>query len=87
MPPDAINALVAAASRRAGLARRVTPHQLRHAMASNLADSGAAIDEIAELPGHSSVSSAQIYVHPDPGRLRAAVERVGSPRDLAGRGR
>ena len=87
MPPDAINALVAAASRRAGLARRVTPHQLRHAMASNLADSGAAIDEIAELIGHSSVSSTQIYVHPDPRRLRAAVERVGSPRDLAGRGR
>ena len=87
MPPDAINALVAAASRRAGLARRVTPHQLRHAMAGNLADSGAAIDEIAELIGHSSVSSTQICVHPDPGRLRAAVERAGSPRDLAGRGR
>jgi len=87
MPPDAVNALVAAASRRAGLTRRVTPHQLRHAMASNLADSGASIDEIAELIGHSSVSSTQIYVHPDPQRLRAAVERVGSPRELAGPGR
>jgi integrase/recombinase XerD len=84
MPPDAINALVAAASRRAGLARRVTPHQLRHAMASNLADSGATLDEVAELIGHSSVSSSQVYVHPDPRRLRAAVERVGSPRELAG---
>ena len=84
MPPDAINALVAAASRRAGLARRVTPHQLRHAMASNLADSGAAIDEIAELIGHSSVSSTQIYVHPDPRRLRAAVERVVRPAILPG---
>jgi site-specific recombinase XerD len=87
MPPDAINALVAAASRRAGLARRVTPHQLRHAMASNLADSGATLDEVAELIGHSSVSSSQVYVHPDPRRLRAAVDRVGSPRELAGPGR
>jgi integrase/recombinase XerD len=60
MPPDAINALVAAVSRRAGLARRVTPHQLRHAMASNLADSGATLDEVAELIGHSSVSSSQV---------------------------
>lgn len=87
MPPDAVNALVAAVSRRAGLARRVTPHQLRHAMASNLADSGATLDEVAELIGHSSVSSTQVYVHPDPRRLRAAVERAGSPRELAGRGR
>jgi site-specific recombinase XerD len=87
MPPDAINALVAAASRRAGLARRVAPHQLRHAMASNLADSGATLDEVAELIGHSSVTSSQVYVHPDPRRLRAAVERVGSPRELAGQGR
>lgn len=87
MPPDAVNALIAAASRRAGLARRVTPHQLRHAMASNLADSGATLDEVAELIGHSSVSSSQVYVHPDQQRLRAAVERVGSPREHAGPGR
>jgi integrase/recombinase XerD len=87
MPPDAINGLIAAASRRAGLARRVTPHQLRHAMASNLADSGATLDEVAELIGHSSMSSSQVYVHPDQRRLRAAVERVGSPRELAGQDR
>jgi integrase/recombinase XerD len=87
MPPDAVNALVASASRRAGLARRVTPHQLRHAMASNLADSGATLDVVAELIGHSSVSSTQVYVHPDLRRLRAAVERVGSPRELAGQSR
>lgn len=85
VPPDAVNGLVAAASRRAGLARRVTPHQLRHAMASNLADSGATLDEVATLIGHASVSSSEVYVHPDPRRLRAAVERVGSPRESAGR--
>jgi site-specific recombinase XerD len=84
MPPDAVNELVTAAGRRAGLERRVTPHQLRHAMASNLADAGATMDEVAEVIGHASVSSTQIYVHPDPARLRAAVDRVGTPRDLAG---
>jgi site-specific recombinase XerD len=84
MPPDAINALITAAGRRGGLERRVTPHQLRHAMASNLADAGATMDEIADLVGHASVCSTQIYVHPDPARLRAAVDRVGTPRDLAG---
>jgi integrase/recombinase XerD len=56
-------------------------------MASNLADSGATLDEIAELIGHASVSSSQVYIHPDHQRLRAAVERVGSPRERAGQGR
>jgi len=84
MRPDAINALMAAASRRAGLARPVRPHQLRHAFGSNLADAGGGLDEVAELLGHASMSSSQVYLHPDPARLREAVERVPSPRALTG---
>jgi integrase/recombinase XerD len=87
MRPDAIGALITAAGRRAGLARSVTPHQLRHAFGSNLADAGAALDEIQELLGHASVSSSQVYLHPDPARLREAVERVPGPRELAGTAR
>lgn len=87
MRPDAINELMTAASRRAGLDRPVRPHQLRHAFGSNLADANAGLDEIAELLGHASLSSSQVYLHPDPGRLRAAVERVPSPRELTGSGR
>jgi integrase/recombinase XerD len=82
--PDAVNALIAAAGRRAGLARAVSPHQLRHAFGSNVADAGGTIDEIQDLLGHMSMSSSQVYLHPDPARLRAAVDRVPSPRELAG---
>ena len=60
------------------------PHQLRHAFGSNLADAGGGLDEIAGLIGHASMSSSQVYLHPDPGRLRAAVERVPSPREQTG---
>ena len=81
--PDAVGELLAAASRRAGLATAVTPHQLRHAFGSNAADAGCGIDVVADLLGHISVSSSQVYLHPDPGRLRAAVDRVPSPRELA----
>jgi integrase/recombinase XerD len=84
MSPDALGVLLAAAGRRAGLGRRISPHQLRHAFASNLADSGGSLDEIAELLGHASMSSSQVYLHPDPMRLRDAVERVASPRSGAG---
>jgi integrase len=84
MRPDAIGELMVAASRRAGLEVPVRAHQLRHACGSNIADAGAGIDLVADLLGHASVSSSQVYVHPDPARLRAAVDRVPSPREQAG---
>jgi integrase/recombinase XerD len=77
---DAVNDLVAASSRRAGIDPVLRPHQLRHAFGSNVADAGGGIDVIASLLGHASVSSSQVYVHPDPARLREAVQRVPSPR-------
>lgn len=84
MRPDAIGELLTAASRRAGLPVPVRPHQLRHAFGSNAADAGCGIDVVADLLGHASVSSSQVYLHPDPGRLRAAVDLVPSPLEQAG---
>lgn len=80
MGPDAVNGLVRALVGRAGLDRVVTPHMLRHAYGSNLMDAGGALDEVQELLGHASPSSTQVYLHPDPARLRATVEQVPSPR-------
>ena len=84
MRPKAIGDLLAAASRRAGLATAVTPHQLRHSFGSGAADAGCGIDVVADLLGHATVSSSQVYLHPDPARLRAAVDAVSSPREQAG---
>jgi site-specific recombinase XerD len=78
--PDAINELFEALCSRAGLSRPVAPQMCRHAFASNLADSGALLDEIQRLMGHASPSSAAPYLHPSPSRLRAAVDRVPTPR-------
>ncbi|MFI7209399.1 MULTISPECIES: tyrosine-type recombinase/integrase [Micromonospora] len=86
MPPDAINALVAAACRRTVLRQLVTPHQMRHTFASNLVDAGGSIDELQELLGHASAGSSEVYLHPDHSRLRAAVDRVPTPREQAGAG-
>lgn len=46
MTLGAINELFRALCRRAELARSISPHQCRHGFASNLADSGALLDEI-----------------------------------------
>jgi integrase len=81
---DAINELISAAARRAGIDPPPRPHQLRHAFASNVLDAGGTMDEAQDLLGHASISSTQVYAHPDPARLRAAVDAVPSPRDLAG---
>lgn len=87
MRPDAIGELLAAASGRAGLTQAVRPHQLRHAFGSNVVDAGAGIDVAADLLGHAAVASSQVYLHPDPSRLRAAVDAVPTPRAQAGTGR
>jgi site-specific recombinase XerD len=55
---------------------------LRHGFASNLADSGATVDEIAELLGHYRLSSSDQYLHPAGQRLREAVDRVAAPAGL-----
>ncbi|MFE1556711.1 tyrosine-type recombinase/integrase [Streptomyces sp. NPDC058734] len=83
MPPRAVNELLAALSDRAGLSRRVRPHQLRHAFASNAREAGADWDELSELMGHESPDALVPYLHVDPQVLRNAVERVPSPRLLA----
>src|SRR6266545_2946436 len=83
MRPDAVGELVTAACGRAGLERSVTAHQLRHACGSNLLDAGGALDEAQDILGHACASSTQVYLHPDPGRLRAAVDAVPSPREQA----
>ena len=58
----------------------ITPHMLRHSFASDVADAGGGLDEIQALLGHASPYSASPYLHSSATRLRAAVERAGSPR-------
>ena len=80
---DAVNDLVAAAARRAGIPV-LRPHMCRHAFASNVLDAGGTLEEAQDLLGHLSVTSTQVYAHPDPARLRAAVDAVPSPLAQAG---
>lgn len=40
---------------------KVTPHQLRHAYATELINAGARINDVSELLGHKSLATTQIY--------------------------
>ena len=43
--------------------RRVTPHLLRHSIATHLLEKGMDIKRIAQFLGHSKLESTQYYTH------------------------
>jgi integrase/recombinase XerD len=67
------------AAQRAGIAKHVGPHLLRHSFATHLVEGGADLPTVQALLGHTDLKPTSIYLHLSERHLKAA----GTPLDNA----
>lgn len=71
-----VQEMISGHAKKAGIARRVTPHTLRHSSATQLSALGTPVRVIQDICSHSSLATTQRYMHTGMTERQEAVARL-----------
>ena len=63
-------------AKKAGITSEITPHTIRHSFAAHLVENGADLHAVQEMMGHSDISTTQLYVNLNAGKVREAYAKA-----------
>jgi hypothetical protein len=74
----AIQELIAAVRKKAGIQKRISPHSFRHGLATMALQQGTDYETVASLLRHTDLNTTRKYIHLLDGARRSAVAKLSS---------